>query len=228
MLRRLPALVLRRSRCPMVRRARSGSRHHPVGIARASRLRAATRSSAGRSGLDQCPSMYASPAPTSPPSSIRTAAVVSWTWISPDSDDDGSPKTWREPSGRTTTSRPTRIRAAAPSITFRAAASRSRPGLSSRPVAAVRVLIGGPRRPARRPRGGRTARRAATGGARASGSARSSAGSAADGGRSIRSSDRSLRGTRRRTRLVLSIGAPSWRSAIESRRPSASSRTNTE
>ena len=81
MLRRLPVFVLRRVRCAMVRRARSGSRHQPDGIASASRLSAATRSSAGRSGLDHSPSMYASPAPTSPPTSIRTAAAVSWTWI---------------------------------------------------------------------------------------------------------------------------------------------------
>ena len=61
-----------------VRRSRSGTRHQPSGIASASRLRPASLSSAARSGLDHRPSMYASPAPTSPPSSIRTTAARSW------------------------------------------------------------------------------------------------------------------------------------------------------
>ena len=55
MLRRLPATVLRRARWASVRWSRSGRRHQPVGSASASRLSAATRSSAGRSGLDQQP-----------------------------------------------------------------------------------------------------------------------------------------------------------------------------
>src|SRR4029079_19470976 len=46
--------------------------------------------------------------------------------------------------------------------------------------------------------------------------------------RRTRSSERSVMGRRRRTRLVLSMGAPSWRRAIESRSRSGSARTATE
>ena len=162
---------------------------------------------------------------------------VSWTWISPDIADDGSPKTRREPSGRTTTSRPTRIRSAAPSMTRparRAATSRARAERRGRVVERSRRAIGVVSA------GRRTAAPVAEERGAAQPQAkrvpvdqrRWSAGSAADGGRASAAADRSLRGTRRRTRLVLSSGAPSWRSAIESagrrrrrgRRPSSGRR----
>ena len=53
-----------------------------------------------RSGLDQRPSMYASPPPVSPPTSIRTSASRSWMWISAASVDAGSPKTRARPVGQ--------------------------------------------------------------------------------------------------------------------------------
>ena len=208
-------------------RSRNGSRHQPSGSASASRFQRgdARAAPAGRGSTTG--------RPCTPrrrrrrrPSSIRTTAAVSWMWISPTSLATGSPNTRRCRSGshdgQPSDTDPSRGAEHDPS-SRRAPSSRRRADARA-PAAPARLTGGliGARPPAAdgRAHGGRTARRAATAAARASGSVRSSAAVSSGWRTSIRSSVRSVSGTRRRTRLVLSSGAPSWRSAIAIRRPS--------
>ena len=236
MLRRLPPSVFRRARWARVRRSRSGSRHQPSGIASASRFSAATRSSAGRSGLDHRPSMYASPAPTSPPEQHpHDGRAVSWMRISPASLATGSPKSCARPvrqhDGQPADADPSRGAEHDPprGVLDQAPERQLGPAdvglrahwMLSRARSAASLTGAEPPR-----RGGGTGRRAATAGARASGSVAivacvsermAHAASAAGSGRSA---------ARAAARGSCSAAArPSWRSAIAIRRPSASSRT---
>ena len=108
-----PLRVFRRARWATVRGSWSGTRHQPCVSASAERFSAASSAARRGPGDDHRPSTYASPAPVSPWSRMRTAAASSWMWIS------AAPLGRRvaegppAPSGRTTVSRPTRIRAAA-------------------------------------------------------------------------------------------------------------------
>ena len=179
MFRRAPRRVLRRVRWASVRRSCSGTRNQPVDSASDSRFRAASRSRAARSGLDQRPSMYASPPPVSPPTSRRTSAARSWISICAWSSGAAaaSPNTRRVPSGRTTVRRPNRIRRAPESATRHATRSRSEPTADGRRIVSDGAVIGPPRD------AGGTALRAARDAARANGSSASSCASRAGTGR---------------------------------------------
>ena len=88
------------------------------------------RAAPARSGLDHRPSMYASPAPVSPPSSIRTSAAASWIADLGASARRRVAEDATLPSGRTTVSRPTRIRAR----------RRARPAAGARPGARAEAI----------------------------------------------------------------------------------------
>ena len=233
MLRRLPVLVLRRG---PVRdgpaRAAAGAATSRRGIASASRLSAATR--------EQRREVGARPQPVH----VRLAGArrrrraasarrprVSWTWISPRRRRRADRRTsGAAPSGSTTA----RLADADPSRGAEhdppRGAVEQAPG--ARPIAAVR--------PSARCSSGGTSGADGRAVAEERGAAQPQpqgvpvdqrdrpVGHAAGSARASAAAIGRSAGARRRTRLVLSSGAPSWRSAIARRRPSGSSRTWTE
>ena len=107
MLRRLPLRVFRRARCATVRRS---CERDPPPAARQRQRRAVQRRelrNPTRSGDDHRPSMYASPAPVSPWSRMRTAPPRRGRGSLPRSSDSASPNSsGSRPAGRPSAGRP--------------------------------------------------------------------------------------------------------------------------